>query len=120
MQLTNLSTKTRIEMIKTFRLKLTLNLKTVVKRKMIREKITSVNETNAEINSKSALINKTYNFYMKIIVQSFKSNKKKYEVRKTLIDEENNLNLISQRMIKKMKFNVIKNDFTVIKIANED
>lgn len=107
-------------MIETLRLKSVSNFKTTLKRKTVRKKMINADVTKTNIELISLIKNKTYNFYIKMIVQFIKSDKKKYDIQKTFINEESSLNLISQRMIKKMKFNIIKDEFTTIKTTNDE
>lgn len=107
-------------MIETLRLKSVSNFKTTLKRKTVRKKMINADVTKTNIELISLIKNKTYNFYIKMIVQFIKSDKKKYDIQKTFINEESSLNLISQRMIKKMKFNIIKDEFTIIKTTNDE
>lgn len=107
-------------MIETLRLKSVSNFKTTLKRKTVRKKMINADVTKTNIELISLIKNKTYNFYIKMIVQFIKSDKKKYNIQKTFINEESSLNLISQRMIKKMKFNIIKDEFTTIKTTNDE
>lgn len=68
-------------MIKTLRLKLTLNFKTVIKRRIIKEKITSTDVTKVNVKMlNSVKIKTTYNFYIEMIVQFNKNDKKKYNI----------------------------------------
>lgn len=121
MQLVILFLKARAALADSLRLEPLFNSKSAVRRKtaLIREEVHSAENVEKVVQPEAKNVQKfKENFYTTAIVQPKKNASREFDVKKVLIDEDNSINLIPERMITKMTLNVIKNNLTVIKVAN--